>query len=276
VLNPSNANFGQIQATGFTSLAPINGTLTLTKAAAFTDYTFLSGDTIEITSGTGAGAGVYEVASRPTANTITLTATIGAAADGQTDIAGIMLNNQVALSSDFDIQSITGYAMSDGLVRRMQMVSPQDLADLRSWDGRSSLAGFYALVNYVRSTAGGQPSLRIDHWPETADTDEVLVIRYRGGWIDPADDDDIITIPNWVNGLFIEVFKGVVRGHEEPQSGSVDQRLLEVQSGVLFVNAVNRDAMLQPDLGGMRGSWLEDSSYMREDRFPIRGTIGMA
>lgn len=72
-----------------------NGTLTLTKTAAFTNYTFRVGDRIRITGGTGATAGYYIVASRVSADAITLTATIGAGADGQTDISGTLFDFQL-------------------------------------------------------------------------------------------------------------------------------------------------------------------------------------
>lgn len=72
-----------------------NGTLTLTKTGAFTNYTFRVGDRIRITGGTGATAGYYIVASRVSADAITLTATIGAGADGQTNIAGSLYDFQL-------------------------------------------------------------------------------------------------------------------------------------------------------------------------------------
>lgn len=83
----------QIALTGATWT---NGTLTLTKVGAFATYVFYAasattgypGDKVLITSGTGATVGLYTVASRTSDDAIVLTATIGAGADGQTNIAG--------------------------------------------------------------------------------------------------------------------------------------------------------------------------------------------
>lgn len=65
-------------------------TLTLEKTGAFTSYTFVAGDTIAVTAGTGATVATYTVASKTDANNIVLTASIGAAADTQTNISANM------------------------------------------------------------------------------------------------------------------------------------------------------------------------------------------
>lgn len=82
-----------------------NGTLTLTKTGAFTNYVYKSGDRIRITGGTGATAGFYVVAGRTSADAITLTTTIGAGADGQTNIAGSLLDRSL-------MQSVFGCALT--------------------------------------------------------------------------------------------------------------------------------------------------------------------
>lgn len=69
--------------------------LILTQTGAFTNYTFRVGDRIQITGGTNAVAGFYTVASRVSADAITLTATIGASADESTDITGTLLDFQL-------------------------------------------------------------------------------------------------------------------------------------------------------------------------------------
>lgn len=63
-----------------------NATKTLTKAGAFANYTFKSGDIVKITAGTGVTLGRYNIASKVDANSITLTADIGGA--NPADVAG--------------------------------------------------------------------------------------------------------------------------------------------------------------------------------------------
>lgn len=65
-------------------------TRTLTKTGLFAEYAFAAGDRVYISGGTGATAGTYLVESRTSANAIVLQTSIGAAANGQTDIAGTL------------------------------------------------------------------------------------------------------------------------------------------------------------------------------------------
>lgn len=75
-----------------------DATKTLTKTGAFTNYVFKAGDRVRITGGTGATAGFYVVATRASADAITLTTSIGVGADGQTDIAGTLLDRALMQS----------------------------------------------------------------------------------------------------------------------------------------------------------------------------------
>lgn len=80
-----SASSYQISVTGATWT---EATKTITKTNAFSSYTFVEGDKITITGGTGATAGVYEIDSKTDASNIVLKTSIGSSADGQTDIAG--------------------------------------------------------------------------------------------------------------------------------------------------------------------------------------------
>lgn len=72
-----------------------DATKTLELTGAFTNYVFKAGDRVRITGGTGATAGYYVVATRTSADAITLVTSIGVGADGQTDIAGSLLDRQL-------------------------------------------------------------------------------------------------------------------------------------------------------------------------------------
>lgn len=76
------------QPVGLANATWTEGTKYLTKTGAFTNYTWASGDKCDITSGTGATPGTYNVVGKVDNNTIELQTSIGAGADGQTNIAG--------------------------------------------------------------------------------------------------------------------------------------------------------------------------------------------
>lgn len=57
-------------------------TLTLTSSGTFTNYTWVDGDMLTVTAATGGTLGDYEIASRVSANAVTLKAGIGSGASG--------------------------------------------------------------------------------------------------------------------------------------------------------------------------------------------------
>ena len=243
--------------------------LTLVETGAFADYSHLSGDTFELETGTGATVGTYEVASRTDDDTIVLASSIGAAADGQTDITGFLANDQVALPSDFDFQAVTAYSLADGLVGSFELVSPQALLDLRTWPGLSTTISFWAAINWVRSAAGGRPEPRLDVWPETTEDAEELVLFYRGGWLAPETDTENLSIPEWCDLLFMEAVKAVVNGFEDPEGGTTDLRLAQLKVGELWRVAVERDALIQPSLGERKNGWADLERPDFRERFSL-------
>lgn len=235
----------------------IEATLTLMKVGAFADYSFLSADTLDVLSGTGATIARYEVASRTSDDAIVLRTSIGAAADGQTDIEARMLNDQVALAPDFDVRQITAYAVSNGLIGTLEFVTAQTMLNLRSSNPATTTVGFWALLRHVRGFNGGQPVPRLELAPHTSGSDQRLVLYYRAGWRAPEADDEVIGIPDWLNLLYIEMFKAVVKGEEEPELGTVDERLAALRTGVLWHDAIRRDSQVQTDYGRPVGGWMD-------------------
>jgi len=241
-------------------------TKTLTKTGGFASYSFLSQDKLKVTSGTGATPGTYVVASRTDDDSIVLETSIGSGADGSTNIAFSMPNDQINLPSDFDFQELIAYSVPDSLVGFAEPTSPQTLLDLRSYPGLGTTIGFFMLIHYVR-TSDAQPVPRAEVWPASTSTDESLVIWYRAGWKTPDTDEEVLAIPEWLNLLYIELFKAVVMGHEEPEGGSVDARVTAVLGGRLFQIAKQRDSLIQPPQGPYTGTWMTGGSGRSLSRY---------
>lgn len=231
----------------------------LTLVGAFTDYSFLSADYARVTSGTGATPGTYEIASKVNSDSIELLTSIGAAADGQTDIEADLPNDQIELPSDFDFQEILAYSLTNDISGYFEFTDAQTILDLKQWSATGGGVGFWGLVKWIRSRSGGEAVPRLEVWPSTSDSREELVLYYRGGWREPADDDEVLGLPQggWLNLLFIEVCKAIILGHEEPEKGTVDARLTALRKGVLFADAARRDGMLQPDWGPSQNGWMD-------------------
>lgn len=234
-------------------------TKTLTLTGAFANYTWLEADVGEDVSGTGANAGTYEIASRVSDNAITLATSIGAAADGQTDIAMTLPNDQVELPSDFDIQRVTAWGVI-GWPDSLSLSTGQTLLDLR-WSRGHWACSFWGLLNHVRSSADGRTIPRLDLSPGTRANEELLVVFYRAGWATPEDDADPLPLPKsgWLNALFVELLKCFVHAQEDDQSlGTLAERLAAVKASTLFSEALARDQTLSPQLGSVgSGGWMD-------------------
>jgi hypothetical protein len=76
---------------------------------------------------------------------------------------------------------------------------------------------------------------------------------YRAGWKAISNDTDLISIPVWVEPTYIQILRAFARGYEEEDATALDERLLAVAVGVLFKSAMDRDGMVQPHYGRMRG-----------------------
>ena len=230
--------------------------LTLTEVGAFADYTFTPGDTVVITGGTGATEGVYNVASRTDDDSIVLEETIGAAADASTDIAGRLPNDQILLPTGFDVQRIVSIQAKDLSISVFNWTMAQGLLDIRAWPGLESTTSFWGFMNYHRAATGGAPVQRMEVWPESSTASEFVTLTYSGGWLEPEDDNSELSIPQDLNGIFTSMVKAVAMGYEDPESGSVENRLSAVTRSDRFQYMIARDAMLQPDLGEMENGWM--------------------
>lgn len=104
----------QIETLTFTDGTWTESTKTLTKTAAFADYTYAAGDEIVISGGANATTGRYVVASNPTDNTITLEISIGAAADGDSDIEATQIGQERFVIVPSGYQKVLGATLVDG------------------------------------------------------------------------------------------------------------------------------------------------------------------
>jgi hypothetical protein len=230
----------------------VEATRTLTSAGSFTNYTFVTGDTILITAGTNTTLGLYEIESRVDNNDIILVtgSSLGATAAA---IAGTMDNDQVELPTDFDFQRIIAYQADNALVNTMSLTTDQTMINLRSVTPGVTTLNFWAVLHWVRNNSGGAPVPRLEIWPPNNTTEEKFVIFYRGGWRAPATDDQALDLPAYLEPLFIELLKEVVRGHEMEDQAPLYLRLEQIKASSLFRDATLRDGTSQIDLGIMGG-----------------------
>ncbi len=108
-------------------------------------------------------------------------------------------------------------------------------------------------------TTAGVVRPRLELWP-TPQQDDTLWISYRATWVRVADDEDSLSLPEWLEPLYLELCREFARGYVFEDVATLSERLAPYtrKSGGVFQHplvaaAVGRDARSQVDRGPMSG-----------------------
>lgn len=234
------------------------GVRMLSGVAPFTNYSsWLQGDEIKITGGTGANTGFYAIQARVSDNAIILQTSIGALADAQSDIDGTITLDTVALPLDF--RQLVSRPQAVDSSKLLRMVSMEEINEMRSGGiGTGFDSANYGAILWAPSAAvnGGAPIPVLHIWRAPgSNTTNAFRIHYRADWTDLADDSDVVPIPPAfaMEMLYLQIVRAVALGYEESDMASMQARLATVRGGPEFNDAVRADAMIQTNFGTMRG-----------------------
>lgn len=257
-------------------------TLELSQTGAFTNYTYLVGDTVQITGGTGATVGWYKIASRTDDDTIVLEESIGAGANGQTDIAGTMKLNSVRLPDHFAEILPPNNAkgnISESVAQPFALVSLEEILAMRSFDDAPSDSMYYGAISSAStSLIPPTPILEI-HPPPHTTIKGGLMVFVRLGWKRLTDDQEVIQIPEHIEGLYTEICLAVLDGYGKREKGSVRDRVSRVaaSTGVeggmtTFMMAKIADGAQQPFIGPLRNGSMALGGRSDRSRFWFTNT----
>jgi len=217
---------------------------TLTSSAAFTNYTFVTGDQIQITGGSGT-EGFYTVSSRTSANAIVLSSSISGS--NQTDIDFTLQPYSIALPDDCrDIIAIHG---TDSVQRHMTLCTLAEVLRAREASGPQNIH-WYAAVAY----SGSPPTPILEIGPGSGSNETgAFRIFYRSRWTTLRTDSTSIDVPEFMESLLIQIVRAFARGYVREDSGSLDARLAQIHAGPIFQAAKRSDGNIQPSFGKLRG-----------------------
>jgi len=253
---------GTISGTAATWTA---STRTLGLTAAFTNYTFVEGDELEITDeGTGATLGTYEVESRTSANAIVLVDSI--ASTNQTGIGFTLQPFSIDLPDDTrDIIAIQG--SGTGNRAHVTLTSLAEVLQARE-DAGPNDAHFYAAISYA-----GTPPVPILEIAPGAGSNQAGALRlfYRQRWARLSSDSTLIAVPEYIEGLLVQIVRAFARGYVREDNSTLDERLAMIHAGPVFQAARKSDGAIQPysqTRGGIEnwrrgsevGEWYETTS----------------
>jgi len=105
----------------------------------------------------------------------------------------------------------------------------------------------------TNATHKGAYRPRLDLWPTPGTYEKgAFTAYYRRGWDPVRSDDDGITIPSFVEPLYINLVRNVALGYERDAEGDVAMRLGNVRNSTLFNDTRRRDSMTQSNFGPLQ------------------------
>lgn len=231
-------------------------TLTLTKTGNFTNYTWVEGDQFQVTGGTNAllansTVTYIEITGNPATNQITLAQSLGADADGDSDIDGTMRLNSVALPEDF--RGVISIQSTDSLIRGVKLTSLQTINEVRTtqldvatdWDYLAAVAW-----------AGSPPVPILEIWPTPSQRElGAFTIFYKKRWPRKFNDADLLDFPEFIDHLFLEIVRAYAINYENSPAGvqALPSLLASIKAGPEFLGAAASDANTQWNRGRVEG-----------------------
>ena len=253
----------------------VNGTVTwndtthhLTLAGAFTNYSWLDGDSIVITAGSETPYGRFPVISRVSSNAIHIgwpCNPAGGPSHSVTSFAANVKTDSIALPSDFG--NIIDIQPTEGLVNSFDLTDTSFINQLRTNEVAVGNFRYWGAItrghNYDQDleTSVGQGAWRLEIYPTPTVTKyNALTMFYRAGWRTVTEDMAFIPIPDYCETLFRQLMRAFARGYEEDDAASLHVRLMEIEKSPILMHAKQRDGNMQNTLGQMSGGAVQQQT----------------
>jgi hypothetical protein len=100
------------------------------------------------------------------------------------------------------------------------------------------------------SGPGGAPRPRLDLWPTPgADKVDGLTAYFRAGWRSIRGDKDTISVPAFMEPLYIQMVRTFALGYERDSEADIARRLGGIRGSTMFKDCRTRDSLLHPSYG---------------------------
>ena len=102
----------------------------------------------------------------------------------------------------------------------------------------------------ARACGGGAPRPRLDLWPTPgADKVDGLTAYFRAGWRSIRGDKDTISVPAFMEPLYIQMVRTFALGYERDSEADISRRLSGLRNSTMFKDCRTRDSLLRPSYG---------------------------
>ena len=157
----------------------------------------------------------------------------------------------IELPADFG--EMIAMNMADGLVKSFTFTTFQDLVQRRSTSTGATNHYWVAVSHPAPSDDGGiVPDARLELYP-TPTTGDQITVAYRAKWDELSNDEDNALIPDYAESALVSAVRAFALGYEEE---GLEMRLAEIENGALWIRLKEKDGLIQPDYGPIRGSAL--------------------
>lgn len=175
------------------------------------------------------------------------------------------------------LRSIVSVYPTNGLTVQWEFTTIDELQKIRS-TGTVSPLKYWGAVTHTPKPGGGAPSPRIELYPTpSSNQNDFLVLHYHADWTPVTKAADYVSVPEWLEPLFVWACTEVVRAFEEYDKGAESgmlgyDRLTRLTQSKVWTDAVQRDGSLQPNIGRLTNGAAESGPHHWDTRFHVQVT----
>jgi hypothetical protein len=158
--------------------------------------------------------------------------------------------NQSFILLPDDFGEIVSAHMDSGLTKAVHFTTMDDLLERRTTAIGQSQVYWAAVVH----TDTGDARLEIHPSPPA---DDKIRFAYRAAWTPLSSDGDETPTPDYADSALISLVRAFALGYEEE---GMEVRLAEIENGPIYRRLMEKDGIIQPDYGQIRGGALSQVS----------------
>jgi hypothetical protein len=175
------------------------------------------------------------------------------------------------------MRDIVSLHPTNGLTVQFEFTSLDNLQELRS-TGTVSPLKYWGATAHSPVAGGGAPILRLELYPTPSSNEtDFFVLHYHADWTEVETSTDYVSIPNWLEPLFLWSCTECVRAFEEYDKGAETgmlgyDGLSRIEQSKIWLDACARDGRLQPSLGTLQNGAAESGPQHWDTRFHVQVT----
>lgn len=185
---------------------------------------------------------------------------------GRATLATVADQDYIELPSDF--RRLLGYWTVRGLQSGIRLTTASHLLGMRASEIIVTSAYHWGTIVHGVPSTGGPPRHQIEVWPTPVSGNAAFMnVYYARQWGDiTGDSRELLSIPQWIEPLFIEILRATAKAwrEDDPIGGRRPDDLStwydRIRRSRLFLDAARDDSLEQPDYGELRNGAAEMAS----------------